>query len=528
MSTSESILRAMVDGGVEVCFANPGTSEMHFVAALDRVAEIRCVLALAESVVTGAADGYARVAGKPAMTLMHTGPGLANGLSNLHNARRAPSAIVNIVGDHADYHLQYDAPLTSDIATLAGPMSHHVGRFASTATAVAQTRQAIEIARCGAGRIVTLVLPADISWSPAADEAAELGAAEAVLQAYAAKPVDTRGVDAAASALRSGEPAMLYLGGDITADTLETAAGIAAACGARLACEVFPTRLAHGAGRPRLERTPYPPEAMQGFMAGLKHLVLLGAAAPVTFFAYPNVRSQAVPDDCQIHRLAGHDDSNAAALRLLATRFDSPSQPFTRNARNTDVVPDQPLDSQCMATVLARRIPQGAVVIDEAISGGFGLFAATAGSEPHDWLYTTGGSLGWALPAAVGAAVAAPRSRIICVVGDGSALYSAQALWSMARERLNVCIIVLANREYAILQYEFGRTGAGDMGARALSMMSLTDPNIEFRKLAEGYGVPSLQASTTRELAAALEQALAATGPVLIEALMPPTVRTPA
>ena len=521
MSTSESILRAMVEGGVEVCFANPGTSEMHFVAALDRVAEIRCVLALAETVVTGAADGYARVAGKPAMTLMHTGPGLANGLSNLHNAKRAPSPIVNVVGDHPDYHLKYDAPLTSDIAALAGPMSHHVARYASTATAVAQTRQAIEIARIGAGRIVTLVLPADISWSPAAPSDVALENSEAVMRKYAVAPADPRAVVDAVAALRSGQPAMLYLGGDITASTLETAAGIAAACGARLACEVFPTRLAHGAGRPSVERTPYPPEAMQGFMAGLRHVVLLGAAAPVTFFAYPNVRSQAVPDDCRIHRLAGPDESNVEALKLLAAAFDIPLQPFVRNPPNMDVVAEQPLDSQCMATTLASRIPKGAVLIDEAISGGFNLHSATAGSEPHDWIYTTGGSLGWALPAAVGAAVAAPRSRIICVVGDGSALYSAQALWSMAREHLNVCVIVLANREYAILQYEFGRTGAGEMGARALSMMTLTDPDIDFRKLAEGYGVPSLRASTTRELELALDQAIATPGPMLIEALMP-------
>ena len=509
---ADLVLRALGDAGVEVCFTNPGTSEMHFIAALDRTPGMRCVLGLAETVVTGAADGYARIAGKPAITLLHTGPGLANGLANLHNARRASVPIVNIVGDHATFHRAFETPLASDVEAFARPVSHWVGRPEARGWAASLTAQAVAEARRGAGRVATLILPADVSWSEG-----EYGPAIASPVPEASVPVD---VAAALDALRSGEPAMLLVGGDLGGPRLRKAAGIAAACGARLAVETFPTRLAAGAGRPRIERLPYLPEMLQATMAGLRHLVILGAHRPATFFAYPGMRGDAVPEGCAVHRLAGPDDPIDAALDALLAAVGTDAEP-TLNARASHAPPAGDLNPFSLGQAIAAHLPQGAIVVDEAITGGMALFPILASAPPHDWLFQTGGAIGWGLPAAVGAAIAAPRRKVLCVEGDGSALYSLQALWTMAREKLDITVLILANREYAILKSEYARVRAEGMGPAAQAMMSLGRPDIDFVSLASGFGVEAVQVRCAETLAAALAAAFAAPGPHLIEALMP-------
>ena len=389
MNGAEAILKTLISGGIEVCFANPGTSEMHFVSALDRVKTMRCVLGLAETVVTGAADGYGRVSGKPAVTLLHTGPGLANGLSNLHNARRAPAPIVNIVGDHATSHRGLDSPLASDIVGLAKAMSHWVHRIEKPAQASADTADAIRIACEGAGRIATLILPADIAW---ADDVPE---ATTTLSVDAAPGLDCTVFAKATAALSAGQSTMILLGGSLSRDRLQRAATVASKYGVRLARELFPTLLAHGVGVPTIEHMPYPPELMHSFMANTRHLILIGATAPTTFFAYPGVRSVAVPDGCEVHVLAGHDDKIDGALEALVSYAGAAAVGFKTNEETA--VPThagRPFNASTIADLLAARIPRDSIVIEEAISSSPPLIAALSGARAHELLFAAGGSIG--------------------------------------------------------------------------------------------------------------------------------------
>lgn len=507
---ADAALRALIDAGVELCFTNPGTSEMHFLAALDRTDGMRSVLGLSETVVTGAADGYARIAGKPAVTLLHTGPGLANGLANLHNARRAPVPIVNIIGEHATHHRAFDTPLASDVEAFARPVSHWIGHARHGEAATAAARAVFE-ARRGAGRIATLILPADVSWSEAAPE---------VSVRFAEDPLPAPDVAAAVAALKAGE-AMLLVGGDLTAERLHKAAAVAAACGARIALETFPTRIAWGAGRPLVERLPYLPEMLHATLAGVRRLVLLGTNAPATFFAYPGIRSDAVPPGCDVHVLAGPDDPIDAALDALGDAFSAVRwRPPLCKPAPLDA-PTGSLDAFSLARAVAAQLPEGAILVDEAMTCGAALAPVLAGARPHEWLSQTGGAIGWGLPAAVGAAIAAPDRKLLCVEGDGAALYSIPALWTMARERLDITVLILANRDYAILKGEYARVRADGMGETVRAMMSLSDPDIDFVALAQGFGVDAVRVASAEALNAALAAAFARRGPHLIEAEMP-------
>ena len=509
-SGADEIVRTLVDAGVELCFANPGTSEMHFLAALDRRPGIRCVLGLAETVVTGAADGYARIAGKSAVTLLHTGPGLANGLANLHNARRAPAPILNIVGDHATHHLAFDTPLVSDVAGFAAPVSHWVRRVEPGESMAAVTLEALKQARAGAGRVATMILPADVSWS------------EAQLQPCEPEPPAPQprlpDATAAAEALRA-EGSMLLLGGKIDAARLERAASVAAATGARLAVTTFPARVASGAGRPRVERLPYLPEMLHATMAGVKQLVIAGARRPATFFAYPDIVGDAVPQGCAVHIIAGHDDPIEASLDALARALGTASP--TSNVPIPAPRPSGALNPFSLAQAIAAVLPEQAILVDEAITGGMALFPVLASAAPHDWLFQTGGAIGWGLPAAVGAALAAPQRKVLCVEGDGSALYSIPALWTMAREGLDVTVVIVANRDYAILKHEYARVRADGMGRTVEAMMSIGRPDLDFVALAGGFGMTAVRAESAEVLTAALAAAFADPGPHLIEAVMP-------
>jgi acetolactate synthase-1/2/3 large subunit len=509
---AQALINTLVDGGVDVCFANPGTSEMHFVAALDTVPRMRGVLVLFEGVATGAADGYARIADRPAAVLLHLGPGLGNGLANLHNARRARVPMVVVVGDHATYHKKYDAPLESDIDALAGTVSGWVRRTGSAADVALDTAEAIAASRAGS-RISTLVLPADVSWSEDAQPAAAPSTRPAGADPQLAPEV--------AEVLRSGEPTVIMVGGDATrARGLAAAARIAGATGARWLCETFPTRLERGAGVPAVERLAYFAEAAAAQLDGAKHLVLAGAKSPVSFFAYPNMPSDLVPAGCEVHVLAEHSGAADALVALADELAPGTVAPVAADSRPQ--LPTGALTSASAAQVIGALMPVRSIVVDESNTSGLLLAQATAGAPAHDWLTLTGGAIGYGIPAAVGAAVAAPDRPVLCLESDGSAMYTISGLWTQARENLDVTTVIYDNSAYDILRIELQRVGAGSApGPKALDLLDLSRPAMDFVKIAEGMGVPARRVHTAEEFADALRAALAEPGPHLIDAVVP-------
>jgi len=513
MNGAQALIRTLVDAGVDVCFANPGTSEMHFVAALDDVPEMRAVLALFEGVATGAADGYARMAGRPAATLLHLGPGLGNGLANLHNARRARTPVVNVVGDHATGHKRLDAPLESDIDALAGAVSGWVRRSLTTADLAADATDAVSASYGPPGCVATLVLPADVSWGEGGTPAPAPRRRPAP---HAAPAV----VDDVAQALARDGAAVLFLGGNaLTEQGLLAAGRIAVATGARLLCETFPARLPRGAGLPAVRPLPYPPEGAAAALESTEHLVLAGARSPVDFFAYPDLPGHPVPEGCAVHLLANDGEDATAALVALADRVAPDTQAELAFEGRPDL-PTGPLTPRTLADVLGALLPEGAIVVDEALTSGGHLAAATAGAPRHDWLTLTGGAIGQGLPCAAGAAVACPDRPVIGVQADGSAMYTISALWTYAREQLDITTIVCDNGAYAILDAELQRVGAARDGQRAGELLSLDRPDLDFVALATGMGVPATRARTSEELAEQLERALAEPGPHLIDAVL--------
>lgn len=513
MNGAQSLVRTLVANGVNVCFTNPGTSEMHFVAALDKVEGMRCVLGLFEGVVTGAADGYYRMTGRPACTLLHLGPGLGNGLANLHNAKKARSGIVNIVGEHATHHLKHDAPLTADIAGIARPVSHWVHTVASARSLAADCAAAIQQARNPPGHIATLIAPADTAW----------GEAEAPARAEppGARKLAASGavIDAVRAALTSGEPAMLLLGGAaLRGRALEDAGRIAAKTGCRLMSEYNNARMEGGAGRVRVDRLPYPVDNALDTLKEVRQLVVAGARVPVSFFAYPGKPSVLTPKNCVVTRLAGVDEDLAAALSALVGALDAAHLPPAHvNDLRRPALPAGKVTPDGIAAVLAALLPDDAVVIDESVTTGRNFGAAMASAPPHDWLNIMGGSIGWALPAATGAAIGAPDRKVVALEGDGSGMYTLQALWTMARENLDVTAVVLANRSYQILHTELRNMGAGTPGQRAADMLTLDRPHLDWVALARGLGVEGGRAATLEEFALQLKSAFTRRGPYLVE-----------
>jgi acetolactate synthase-1/2/3 large subunit len=512
---ANALLRTLVSGGVDTCFMNPGTSEMHFVAALDDVPEMRGVLALFEGVATGAADGYARMAERPAAVLLHLGPGLGNGIANLHNARRGHTPLVNVVGDHATYHKQYDAPLESDIDALASNVSGWVRRSMKTAELATDAAAAIEAARRPPGQVATLILPADVSWS---EGATPVTAHTAPRRA----PVSESAVAGVAAALRSGAPVAFLVGGRACrADALALAGGIAAAHGSNLLSETFPSRLERGAGRVAPERLAYLAEMAVAQLDGVAHLVLVDAKSPVSFFAYPDKPSDLVPDGCEVHTLATGGDDVLGALEALASELGvARTGAAVADAARPNLPDAGPLTADALGQAIGALLPEGAIVSDESNTSGLFISGATAGAPPHDWLTLTGGAIGIGLPLAAGAAVACPDRKVLALEADGSAMYTSQALWTMAREGLDVTVVVLSNRSYAILNMELQRVGASAGGPRSRAMLDLHQPDLDFVSLAQSMGVPATRAETAIELSEQLSRALATKGPSLVEAVI--------
>jgi acetolactate synthase-1/2/3 large subunit len=514
MNGAESLLRTLVGSGVEVCFGNPGTSEMHFVAALDRVEGMRVVLGLFEGAVTGMADGYGRMAEKPAATLLHLGPGLANGLANLHNARRARTPIVNIVGDHATYHAQYDAPLASDVHGFARPVSAWVHSSASARTVASDGAMAVQAALQYPGQIATLILPADAAWLEA-DRPAP------ALPKPSPAAVSTEAIDQAAAALGSGRKTMILIRGAALKERGLRAAGrVAAATGARIACDTFAPRCQRGVGRVEVERIPYFAEQIVEFMKGTEQLILVGASPPVSFFAYPNKPSWCTPEDCKILYLAHPNEDGTVALEALADAVKAPKQPMHVGVSRKPDIPSGPLNPLTAGQVIAYYLPSGAIISDEGATAGGGVHRYAANIEPHDHLALAGGAIGQGIPVAAGAAVACPDRKVVCLHGDGGAMYTLQALWTQARESLDVTTVIFANRSYAILNIELARVGAGDPGPRAFSMLDLHNPELDWVKLASGMGVEASRATSVEEFATQFASAMKHRGPRLIEVVV--------
>lgn len=515
MNGAEVLARTLVAGGVDVCFANPGTSEMHFVSALDRVPQMRCVLGLFEGVATGAADGYYRMADRPACTLLHLGPGLSNGSANLHNALKARSGVVNVVGQHATWHLAHDAPLTSDIEGLARPVSHWVRSTTRPENVGADTVEALAQAGAQPGRIATLVLPGDAAWDEAGDA---LGAPRPATGF--ARP-DSAAIDNAARVLRSGEPTLLIVGGKVLrADSLALAGRIASHAGCRLATRFFNARVERGAGRVAATRLAYAVDPAIEELRGLRHIVMVQTEEPVGFFAYPGKPSLLKPEGCQVHSLCSHEQDPKEALAALAEALGATVGTERIQKQDEFVMPCGQLTAESIAAALAATIPENAIVVDESITTGRRSFGLTAGARPHDWLQNMGGSIGFGTPVATGAAIACPDRRVICLEGDGSGMYTLQSLWTQAREGLDVTTVVFANRRYQILLDEFANVGAGSPGRSAMSMLDIDRPVLDWVALAKGHGVPGRRVETCEDLVSALDNANQTAGPSVIEVVL--------
>ncbi|MDA1310010.1 MAG: acetolactate synthase large subunit [Proteobacteria bacterium] len=515
MNGAESLVRTLVKSGVEVCFTNPGTSEMHFVAALDYVDGMRCVLGLFEGVVTGMADGYARMADKPASTLLHLGPGLGNGVANLHNAKKAFSPVVNIVGEHATYHIEYDAPLTADIEGIARPVSDWVKTSRSAQDVAQDGADAVAAARTGAGQIATLILPANTAWEEAISEAAPTVVAPR-------SKVSDQTIRAVAAALSSGEETLIHMTGRaLREDTLALAGKIQAKTGCRLSCMTSNGRWQRGAGRVAVERIQYPVDVALKQLGSVKNIILLGAKTPVAFFAYPNKPSVLIPDGCKVLELADIGEDHLAALEALVDELDAhDAKPALQALNKPDLIIGGGITPESVAAALGHYMPENAIVADESVTTGRGFMPFTQGAAPHDWLALTGGSIGLGLPYATGAAIACPDRKVICTEGDGSGMYTLQALWTQAREGCDVVNVIFNNGAYAILKGELANVGARNPGRKALDMLEIDRPTIDWCMLANGMGVQATRATTAEEFNDQFARALSGEGPHLIEAML--------
>ncbi len=515
MNGAEGLVLTARASGIKVCFANPGTTEMPIVVALDRVGGIKPVLCLFEGVCTGAADGYARMTDRPAMTLLHLGPGFANGIANLHNAKRARSPVVNVVGDHATWHRAADAPLTSDIISLAKPVSAWIKTVASADSASTDLAEAIAVAGRNPGRIATLIVPADCQWN-------ECRQSTVAPPGEPALPVPAQeAVENAAKLLRQDGPSALLLGGLALRERgLRAASRVARLCGCALICETFPARVERGPDLPTLTRLPYFPEQAIQTLSGFRSIILAGARQPVAFFGYPNTPSYLIPPHVEVAELARPEHDAAAALEALADTLGAGAGGATTAHPQRPALPHGPLTAGAVGAVIAALAPDNAIVVDEAATSGLPFFSASSNAFRHTYLALTGGAIGQGLPCATGAALACPERRVISFQADGSAMYTLQALWTQAREGLDVITLICNNHSYRILQIELARAGIKEPGPAALKLTQLDNPPIDWVALAKGMGVEGVRVENAESLAKALGRALSDRGPQLIEMVM--------
>ncbi len=514
MNGAESLIRSLTGSGVRVCFANPGTSEMHLVQAIDAEPDMRAVLALFEGVCTGAADGYGRLTGIPATTLLHLGPGLGNGIANLHNARRAGTPVINLVGNHARQHVRFDAPLTSDIDTLAKNVSSWCKSDSTSESLASDGMAALQSARTvkpgSLGGVSTLIVPADACWGEAS------GTAEP-LEDLSPEVVDDRRIRGVAEKLGADSLILLDREG-LTLPARIAAGRIQARTGARVAITTFPARVDGGPGTPVFERLPYFPEQILASLSGVRNIILAGAEAPVSFFAYPGIPSLMVPEGCEVIRLAEGHEAVTAALEHLADELGASEHAETWKEEQASM-PTGKLTVSAIASMVARYLPENAVLCGDS-GGGGAVFVPVQRSRPNTWLNLTGGSIGQGGPCAVGAAIARPESRVLALLGDGAVMYTNQALWTQAREGLDVTTVIFSNRKYGILETEYLRLGVNRIGERAGQLFDLSNPAIDYVALGASMGVPGKRVMSCESFAVALQQALSEPGPGIIEAVL--------
>jgi acetolactate synthase I/II/III large subunit len=508
MNGAESLVHTLVGHGLNVCFANPGTSEMHFVAALDRIPGLRCIPGMQENVVTGMADGYARIAREPAVTLLHCGPGLANGLANIHNAKKARVPMVNIVGDQATYHKPFDPPLAQDTQALAKTVSHWMRTSRKAASVGKDAAFAVQAARTAPGQIATLILPSDASWN-------EGGKVASALPVPKQRKISSAAIRKAAKLLREKRNVLILLGADaVRAAPQIHAAAIEAKAKCLIMAECFNGLHQRGAGRLPLLRVPYPAPLAIEALKDVEHIITVCARAPLGFFAYPGVPSHHAPAGASVMALCDVDQNAEDALQALAAELNA--KPQAAKAFPKHNIPKGLPSSAGLGQMLGAVIPEGAIIADEAISLSGELLGNSLGAAPHDWMMVSGGAIGYGMPCATGAAVAGGGRRVINVQADGSAMYTIQALWTQARERLPVTTVILSNRKYQILIAEFGNVGANP-GPTAVNMLDLGNPDLDFVKLANGMGVEAAKCSTLEACAALMLQSFKQAGPFLIE-----------
>ena len=514
MNGAQALLKVLVEAGIEICFANPGTSEMHLVLAIGKTDAIRPILCLFEGVVTGAADGYGRMAGKPAITLLHVGSGFSNGMANLHNAKKARVPVLNIVGDHATYHLKYNSPLTSDITAHARICSDWVHVSKSADDLAVSGAIAVQEAMKGSGKIATLIAPANHAW----EETSEVAPLQSIAPSEKVLPVS---VEEIRKALTNGRHSALILGGRaLREEALEVAGRIADATGAKLLCETFPARLQRGAGRVRVARIPYFAEKGLDFLKAYDQLILVEAQVPVAFFAYPGKPSLLIPEGCEVKLLATVDTCALTVLKSLAEKLKAAPEPKGRQARIELPLPSGALTPQTIGKSLNILLPEQAILSDEGVTCSLDVYNCTESAAPHDWLTLTGGAIGQGLPLSLGAAVACPHRKVVALQADGSAMYTVQALWTMAREKTDVTVVLLNNRSYAILNIEMARVGAGQPNDKMLSMLNLSSPSIDWVHIAQGMGVRATRSRTADEFHLQFAEAMKMKEPCLIEAVI--------
>ena len=513
MTGAQALVGTLADHGVTACFANPGTSEMHLVTALDGEPRIRSVLCLFEGGATGAADGYARVAGTPAMTLLHLGAGYLNAGANIHNAGRANTPMINVIGDHAVPHLKYDAPLTSDIVGLAGPNSRWIKSANKADQTGALAAEAYAASFGPKPGPVSLLLPADSAWL----EGGKLGES---LSTPSLREVSEDRINAAAAAIAdASKPVIIMNGTALTEDGLKAAARLKAA-GVRVMTDTFYGKMRRGAGVFAPERMQYFAEGAMDDLSGTDLMILAGTNAPVAFFSYPGKPSLLVPEGCQLLDLGDASTDSAGTLTALADAMGATDSAPVEVLKQPDA-PTGDLTAQSVGQSLARHLPENALVSDDGVSNGLLSYLPTQNAQPHDWMMLTGGAIGQGMPLALGAAIAAPDRKVICLSGDGAGMYTNQALWSMAREGSDVTTIVFVNHSYRILNIELYRTGAGNPGPTAKNMLSIGGPDINWVQLSTSMGVPAVEATTAEAFDEALAEAIAAPGPRLIAAVVP-------
>ncbi|MFW6297121.1 MAG: acetolactate synthase large subunit [Desulfosalsimonas sp.] len=516
MNGAQALMQALSDADVNICFTNPGTTEIHLVAALEDVPDMRVVLGLFEGVCSGAADGYARMSRKPAATLLHLGPGLGNAAANLHNARRARVPVVNLVGDHPVYHRRNDPPLASDIASMAASVSGWVHEARSASELPADGVDAVYASMGPPGQVATLIIPADCAWGES--KAFDIGI-KAPKPAPA--PVKEKIIEQTAQMLTSEGPAILMLGGSALLEPALSAAGrIAQKTGSMLLAHTFETRFSRGAGVPLVRRLPYFPEAAQKRLAPYNKLILAGTGAPTSFFAYPDTSVQLLPVGCEIKALAGPADDAAGALAALEDALGAKDESFAAKSLNRPDPPEGNLTPETAGMAIGALLPENAIVSDEAGTSGAHAYRFTSGAPPHDWLCLTGGSIGQGIPVATGAALACPDRKVLCLQGDGGAMYTIQALWSQARENLDVTTVIFSNRRYQILHEELKRLGFANPGSKITDTMNLDRPGPDWVQLAKGMGVQASRAETAEAFHKQLAEAFAQPGPHLIEAVI--------